>query len=369
MSIISRISNRPHRTKTHTTHDQKRETHKTKSYEYVQYYLKNSKFDQLANLAKKSNVAEFPNRATTVLKLESSFREQELIPLVSSFPSVLTPSIKLATAVATQNDPAAKDIFSVIRANGSLGTHYEEMIKVFEILDSSVEKPDIEKLMRERLISGNYALFSNLEQGEAALYYGFTNRTSSKTDLDFGRRKAQEMAGVSLVNSGVPPKEVKEILSSKEFIKLLENFNSLPIGNILVFGLTKQAASKHLYDSHPYGRPTGHDAVKVVEGIEGNDRLHAQQARLVLSEECLIPNNGITIISLEDEEIVDNHLMKAKKQAFIPPYYIPGFDKLLPVGSTQRERDEIAERKSLLNDTKKLTYDILQVVKSNSSKR
>ncbi len=338
------------------THLQKRHTHNTKSYEYIQQFVKDQKhFNQLENLAKHTNLIDFPKTVTTLLKAESAFTDQGLVAAVHATPAAFTPAIHIATKceLVKNKSTVHKDIstFAVLRDPGSLSDHYTQMMHILQALnDPTNPYPDHLPLMSDRVLSMNYGLLTNIEMGESAFYFGFRNWSGKGgADPDFAINKAKTMTEKTLKHYGYSEQNIKDILDSTEFNKLLADFHSLRTGNLLAFGIPREIAQKHLYDSRRYGVPTGDDVLKVYDGTEGRNRITEHQARLVLSKETMHPDSGIVVLSaLDEQDAVDPYLMKNKEKAFIPPFEHKEFSAILPVASTPIEKEEIEKRKALL---------------------
>ncbi len=341
--------------RTNKINTQKRHTHKTKSYEYAKkYFKKKEDADQFLKITKESNVHMFPKTVTAILKAESTFADQGLFTGVHATPAVFTPAIHLATQCElTKNKSAVHkniDTFAITRDPESLNDHYTQMMHILQVLnDKCNDKPDWVPLMGDKVKSINYGLFTNLERGESAFYYGFKNRHSrGRADADFAKKKVASMVERTLKHYGFADKEIKEIVNSKELNELLAAFHSLTTGNFLIFGIPREIARKSVYDSLPFGIPTGQDVLEVYDGTAGNDRIRSHQARLVLSKETKDTNSGIFVLSgLNEDHSIDPHLMKFKQTAFIPPYAIKEFQGILPVGNTEIENDEIGKRRVL----------------------
>lgn len=346
--------------RTNRTHLQKRHTHATKSYNYIQEFSKNGNhFKQLENLAKDTNLVNFPKTVTTILKAESAFMDQGLFTTINATPAALTPAIHIASKceLAKHKSTIHKsiDTFSVLRDPGSLNDHYSQMMHILQVLNEPKNaRPDHIPSMSDRVLSVNYGLLTNLEKGESAFYFGFRNWSGKGgADPDFAIKKAKSMIANTLKHYGFQNKQIEEIVNSTQLNKLLAKFHSLSTGNFLVFGIPRELAKKHLYDSLPFGIPTGNDVLKVYDGIEGADRITQHQARLVISKETMHPDSGIIALSALDEQgVVDPYIMANKQKAFIPPYAYKEFNTILPVASTPIEREEIEQRETLLKESR-----------------
>ena len=334
-----------------------RSTHNTLSYQYVKRYFADPEHgNQFIKVARLSSVFQFPKTVENILKLESTFRKQKLVTLVHATPSAFTPAIVLATECAVRNTkPPQKNAkeFAVLRAPGDYQGPYEEAMKIIQVLnDPNCGFYDHTPKMSNRAASMNYGLFTNIQRGEAAFNFGFSNVSVKGLDnFDFAPNTARWMIGKTLRHYGLAEKEIGKILSSPLMEFLLEDFNSLRSSNFLVFGLDPDFAERFIYDSLPYGEPTEDHPLQVIQGTQGQHRYTGHQARMVIAEETLDPQSPMTVVSAVDQKAVDSYVAKHSSEPFVPPFALEEFHHILPDQSSEIENGDMRRRKALLERT------------------
>jgi len=339
-----------------------RATHNTPSYRSIKRYSVHPELsDALIRTSHFSKMFMYPRTVENILKLESTFQKQKLVPMVHATPSCLTPAIMLATAlaIAANKQPPQKSIkeFAVLRAPGDYEGPYEEAMKITEVLNDQgcVLWYDHAPQMRLRVISMNYGLITNLAAGESAIDFGFIHFARPGI-----RQVTESMIIKTLLHYGFSHKEALEILLSPLLDSLIKNFDKLHTGNFLVFGLSPDFVERFVYDSFPFGEPTEAHPLQVIQGTQGQNRYTEHQARMLITQETLDPRSPMTVVSAVDQKAVDTYVSKYSVEPFVPPFEFEEFRDILPQKSTTIENRDMKKRQALIEETERFCQSIVK---------
>lgn len=182
------------------------------------------------------------------------------------------------------------------------------------------------------IMSMSYSIFE-CEPEESANYFLFRN-SSASNDL----KNSEEAIEVCLKRRGMQARKPDVSKKIQQFVK---EYSKLKLGTLYLVGIPKERLSRYVYDSYPYGKPTGIDIHQVIDrdafSLEkASIQRRAPQARLMLFNETMTPSSGIEVVDVTD---VEESVRYIEDHRTTPPETGLPYSYFFPEGMAQEDED------------------------------
>ncbi len=209
--------------------------------------------------------------------------------------------------------------------------------------------------LRAHLVSIGYTMTSNFAFMESA--YSFTFKKPA-----FRGNIEDIFAGVlalSMRSRGFSDK-IPRVL--KQMRPIFEEYNDLPVGDLLVIGIPKDKVEEYVYDSIAFGIPTGKKVWDVLDNpFESPKSLVGEsgglQARLMLYKETMTPSCGIEIVLANDDRQVEAYCQGVD---LTDPRHVKAFDSILCQKYTHIEEFQKSKRKELAEKIISIAKNVIE---------
>ncbi len=191
------------------------------------------------------------------------------------------------------------------------------------------------------LLSQSYGLMSGIKSLESAHSWGFINH--------FGKEQYPEMAfnlrcffeEIGLDRDVEPISHLRAKGDS-----LIRKYNRLKIGDLYVLTFPWEKVDRYVYDCKPFNIPTGKRASDIARDptrhIDGLLRESTHMATMLLCEETLHPQSGLSAIAANDPAEVDAF---CAGYSYTPMKNIEVYRSLVSPVPTAFEAEQMAKRK------------------------
>ncbi len=223
-----------------------------------------------------------------------------------------------------------------------------------KIASSNFEKPSHVQSISSHVLSMSYSIFE-WDPGDSAHYFLFANRS---VDSDSAVEKGNQAIANCLRSRGISS-ETAEIL--KMIARFQRDYSQLKLGTLYLIGVPEESLERFVYDSEPFGKPTGIDVRKAIESYAFSQyRYRSPQARLIFYDETMDPNCGLVTVDMTDPKETEDYIDLQGKKSFEA---LERFDSFFPDSYSKIEEEDQSKRAQIDLEVRLFAKSIRQGMK------